>query len=425
MHGNIGNNTRTNAAATVRSAMAATTAGRYRAGPNLYKQIAASGAGSWVLRYEMRGKKRWMGLGPLAVFSLKEAMARAREAQQQIYSGIDPIDQRRQTRASEARKAILTVDFATAVQSYFDQHQQKWGLKGRVEFLNTLSHYVYPTFGQIAVADIDTALVLRAIEPIWLTKNATANRVRGRIEAVLDWCKVRGYRPAGSDNPAAWKGHLDQLLPVGRTIGAVIHHAAMPYADVPAFVMALRQRRTLGGLTGIEPLALEFLILSASRTAEVLKARWSEVDFATKIWDRPASHMKAGIAHSVPLSGRMIEILEGLPRDNRDGGDGLIFEGSKPGHPLGRNALSKVANVMNADCTVHGFRSSFRDWVGEQTSFPRELAEHALAHSVGSQVEQAYARSKLLEKRRALMLQWERFVASNAGRLGIRKRHAD
>jgi integrase len=390
-----------------------TTAGRYRAGPNLYKQIAASGAGSWVLRYEMRGKKRWMGLGPIGIFSLKEAMARARVAQQLIFSGIDPIDQRRQTRASEARKAILTIDFATAVQAYFDQHQQKWGPKARVEFLNTLSAYCFPVFGKLPVDQVDTALVLRAIEPHWLTKNATANRVRGRIEAVLDWCKVRGYRPAGSDNPAAWKGHLDQLLPMGRAIGAVIHHAAMPYADVPDFVMALRQRQ------GIEPLALEFLILSASRTAEVLKARWGEVDFDAKTWDRPASHMKAGIAHSVPLSGRMLEILEGVPRNNRDGGaghqDSLIFEGTKAGHPLGRNALSKVANVMKADCTVHGFRSSFRDWVGEQTAFPRELAEHALAHSVGSQVEQAYARSKLLEKRRALMSQWEKFVMTPGG----------
>src|SRR5260370_29648226 len=158
------------------------TAVRYRAGPNLYKQIAASGAGSWVLRYEMRGKKRWMGLGPLAVFSLREAMARAWEAQQLIYSGVDPIDQRRQTRATEARKSLLTVDFATAVQAYFDQHQQKWGGKARVEFLNTLAAYTYPTFGQTPVADIDTALVLRAIEPIWLTKHVTANRVRGRIE---------------------------------------------------------------------------------------------------------------------------------------------------------------------------------------------------------------------------------------------------
>src|SRR5450631_4453616 len=220
MHGradSIGNSRSTTAAATA-------TAGRYRAGPNLYKQIAASGSGSWVLRYEMRGKKRWMGLGPLAVFSLKEAMARAREAQQQIYSGIDPIDQRRQTRATEARKSLLTVTFEAATQAYFDLHELKWGRKARVEFMNTLSTYCFPVFGSTAVADIDTALVLRAIEPIWLSKNSTASRVRGRVEAVLDWCKVRGYRPAGSDNPAAWTSHLDQLLPVGGTIGAVKHH---------------------------------------------------------------------------------------------------------------------------------------------------------------------------------------------------------
>jgi integrase len=401
MHGNIGN---------TRSS----TAGRFRAGPNLYRQIAESGAGSWVLRYEMAGRKRWMGLGPLAVFSLREAMQRARSAQQLIYSGVDPIDQRRQARASEARKAILTITFEAATQAFFDQHQTKWGHKARTEFLNTLASYAYPVFGQTAVADIDTALVLRAIEPIWLTKHSTANRVRGRIESVLDWAKVRGYRPAGSDNPAAWTSHLDQLLPVGGAIGKVKHHPAMAYADVPSFVETLKRQQ------GIEPRALELLILSASRTSEVLLARWSEVDFATQIWTRPASHMKAGIEHQVPLTPRMIEILESLPK--RPGllgatsvsghQDSLIFESSKAGRPLGRNALAKLADTMGADFTIHGFRSSFRDWAGEQTSYAREVIEHALAHAVGNAVEQAYSRSKLLQKRRRLMTEWEGFVAT-------------
>jgi integrase len=390
MHGNIGNNVKTTTS----------TAGRYRAGPNLYRQIAASGSGSWVLRYAMAGRKRWMGLGPLSVFSLKEAMARARDAQQLIYSGVDPIDQRRQTRASALRKAILTVTFEAATQAYYDQHQTKWGRKARIEFLNTLASYAFPIFGKLPVDQIDTALVLRAVEPQWLSKHVTAQRVRSRIAAVLDWAKVRGYR--SGDNPAAWKGHLDQLLPTGGTIGEVIHHAALPYASVPAFVAALRQRQ------GIEPLALELLILTASRTAEVLKARWNEIDFTTKVWTRPSDHMKAKVEHQVPLTPRMLEILkELLPREGGD--NSLIFEGTKAGRPLGRNALSKIVGTMSSDCTVHGFRSSFRDWAGERTAFPRELAEHALAHSVGSQVEQAYARSKLLEKRRALMLQWERF----------------
>jgi integrase len=390
MHGGIGNDggigSKTNS-----------TAGRYRAGPNLYRQIAASGSGSWVLRYELRGKKRWMGLGPIAVFSLKEAMAR--DAQQLIYSGVDPIDQRRQTRATEARKAILTITFEAATQAYFDQHQTKWGGKARIEFLNTLASYANPVFGGLAIDQIDTALVLRAIEPIWLTKHVTANRVRSRIAAVLDWAKVRGYR--AGDNPAAWENHLDQLLPTGGTIGEVVHHKAMSYGDVPAFVMALRQRHDTSDL------ALEFLILTASRTAEVLKAHWSEVDFATKIWTRPASHMKAKIEHAVPLTPRMIEILKALPREGGD--NSLIFEGTKAGRPLGRNALSKIVGTMGVDCTVHGFRSSFKDWCSEMTAFPRELAEHALAHEVGNAVERAYGRSKLIEKRRALMLQWERF----------------
>jgi integrase len=382
---------------------ATATAGRYRAGPNLYRQIAASGSGSWVLRYELRGKKRWMGLGPLAVFSLREAMQRAREAQQQIYSGIDPIDARRNQRASEARKSLLTVTFEAATRAYFNQHESKWGRKARVEFLNTLAAYAFPVFGKIAVADIDTPLVLKAIEPHWLVKNSTASRVRGRIEAVLDWAKIRGFRTG--DNPAKWSNHLDQLLPVGGSIGAVKHHVCLPYADVPGFVETLKRRQ------GVEPRALEFLILTASRTSEVLLARRSEIDFVTKTWTRPSAHMKAGVEHAVPLTPRMIEILEGLPRGDDTS---LIFEGSKAGHPLGRNALAKVVSVMGADCTVHGFRSSFRDWAGEQTNYPRELAEHALAHAVGSQVEQAYARSKLLEKRRRLMMDWEKFVATPA-----------
>jgi integrase len=387
--------------------MTIATAGRTRAGPNLYRQVAESGAGSWVLRYELRGRKRWMGLGPISVFSLKEAMARARAAQQLIFSGVDPIDARRQGRASEARKAILTITFEAATRAFFDQHQAKWGAKARVEFLNTLAAYAHPIFGQTAVADVDVALVLRAIEPIWLTKNSTASRVRGRIESILDWAKVRGYRTG--DNPAVWAGHLDHLLPTGGDIGAIEHHPAMPYADVPAFVAALHQRHDT------ESQALEFLILTASRTSEVLKARWNEIDLATKIWTRPPAHMKGKVLHQVPLTPRMVEILQSLPRNGGD--DGLIFESSKAGRSLGRNALAKLVTTLgHDDITVHGFRSSFRDWAGEQTSYPRETVEHALAHKIGNKVEQAYARSKLIEKRRRLMVDWERFVATPAGR---------
>jgi integrase len=346
-----------------------------------------------------------MGLGPLKVFGQKEATARAREAQQQIYSGVDPIDARRNQRATEARKAILTVNFETATQAYFDQHQTKWGGKARVEFLNTLAAYAFPVLGNLPVDQVDTPLVLRAIEPIWLTKHVTANRVRSRIEAVLDWAKVRGYRVG--DNPAAWKGHLDKLLPVGGDIGEVVHHAALPYADVPAFVAALRQRHDTSAL------ALELLILTASRTAEVLKARRGEVDLEAKVWVRPPLHMKAGVEHSVPLTERMIEILKSLPH-NSDSSSDLIFEGTKAGRPLGRNALSKLVGAMGINATVHGFRSSFKDWCSEQTNYPRELAEHALAHEVGNAVERAYGRSKLIEKRRRLMMEWERFVGAPA-----------
>jgi integrase len=215
---------------------------------------------------------------------------------------------------------------------------------------------------------------------------------------------VRGYRTG--DNPEKWEGHLDQLLPTGGTIDEVVHHAALPYIDVPAFVASLQQR------SGIGPLALEFLILTASRTGEVVKGCWSEIDFDTKVWTRPAGHMKAGVEHAVPLTPRMIEILKSLPREGGD--DGPIFIGAKAGQPLGKNLLPKLLKSLDVDCTIHGFRSSFKDWCSEQTNFPRELAEHALAHAIGNAVEQAYGRSKLIEKRRQLMLQWERFIATPA-----------
>jgi hypothetical protein len=188
-------------------------AGRFHAGANLYKQVATSGAGSWVLRFQFRGKKRWMGLGPIAVYSLKEATARARAAQQLIYDGVDPVDARRQTRASEARKAILTITFEAAAQAFYDQHAIKWGHKSRTAFTNTMATYVYPVFGKLDVDKIDTALVLRAIEPIWLTRHVTAGRVRSRVEQILAWSAVRGYREGA--NPAKWDDHLDQLLPMG------------------------------------------------------------------------------------------------------------------------------------------------------------------------------------------------------------------
>jgi integrase len=379
-------------------------AGRYRAGPGLYKQIAASGSGSWVLRYEMAGRKRWMGLGPLAIFSTKEAMARAREAQQLIYSGVDPIDARRNQRAVEVRKAILSVTFEAAAKAFYAQHECKWGHKSRTAFLNTMGTYAYPVLGKLPVDQVDAAMVLRVIEPIWLSKHVTAGRVLGRIEAVLDWATVRGYR--AGDNPARWDGHLDQLLPTGGDIGKVVHHAAMDYRAVPAFIAALQQRG------GVGHLALEFTILTASRTNEVLKARWSEVDFDTRVWTRPANHMKAKIEHAVPLTPRMLEILKSLPRE---GGDGPIFVGAQAGQLLGKNAMPKLlTSLVGAGCTVHGFRSSFKDWCSEQTNYPRELAEHALAHAVGNKVELAYSRSKLIEKRRQLMAQWERFIATPA-----------
>jgi integrase len=372
-------------------------AGRVQVAPNLYRQTAQTGTVSWVLRFQLRGRKRWMGLGPVTTLSLREVTARAGAAQKLILDGIDPIDQRRQALAIEVRKAALTVSFEAAAGQYYDQHECKWSAKSKDAFLGTMRDHVYPTIGQLPVDQVDTAMILRVLEPFWTTTHVTAGRVRGRIEAVLDWAKVRGFREG--ENPARWENHLAQLLPTGGELGEVEHHRALPFADVPAFVAALRQRR------GIAPLALEFLVLTAARTGEVVKATWDEVDFDAKVWVRPASHMKGKVEHSVPLTPRMIEILKGLPQG---GADSLIFTG-KTGAALGKNALPKL--MAGTGGTVHGARSSFRDWCGERTSFPRELAEFSLAHTVGNVVERSYTRSKLVEKRRPLMMAWEKYVA--------------
>jgi integrase len=378
-------------------------AGRFHVGSGLYRQVAETGSGSWLLRYERAGRERWMGMGSLKAFSLREAQHRARKAQQQVFDGVDPIDARREQRALEARKAVLSITFEEAAKAYKKQHEGKWtSQKHRDAFENSLETHTYPVIGKLPVAKIDTALVLRVVEPIWLTKNKTASRVRGRIEVVLDWCKVRGFREG--DNPAKWDGHLSEVLAVGGDIGAVTHHVALPYASVPEFIAALQQRKGNG------PRALEFIVLSASRTGEVLKAKWAEIDFENRIWTRPSSHMKGRVEHQVPLTNRMVEILKGLPREG--GQDGFVFVGIKKNHGLGKMVLPKLVESLGANCTVHGFRSSFRDWAAEQTSFANDIIEMSLAHKTGGKVELAYKRTDLLLKRRKLMTAWEVFATS-------------
>ena len=257
--------------------------------------------------------------------------------------------------------------------------------------------------GTWPVAAVDIAAVLKIVEPIWIKKNMTASRVLGRIETILDWATVRKFR-TGS-NPARWKDHLDQVLPSGGEIGKVIEHPALDYHEVPGFVQKLSQHQ------GIGPKALEFVVLTASRTGEVTKAGWSEIDYENRIWTRPKEHMKSRKEHRVPLTGRMIKLLKSLHPEG--GADSLIFVGTKPNKPLGKMMLPKLIDGMKYDnITIHGFRASFKTWATEQTAYPNSLIEFCLAHAVGNDTEQAYQRSDMVEKRRQLMEQWCRFVST-------------
>jgi integrase len=379
--------------------------GRYRCGlvKGLLLQVTATGAKSWVLRYELNSHERWLGLGSAADFTLKEARERARAARQLLADRIDPLVRKQADQAAAKAAAARHLTFAQAAQAYSNQHEAKWtNASHRREFLGTLRKHVFPTLGSFDVATITTADVIRTLEPIWTDKTVTADRVRGRIENVLDWCVIRGHRPPGT-NPAAWAGHLDQVLPAPRQVAPVKHHAALPFAEVPAFVAELKQRE------GIGPRALEFLILTAGRTNEVIGAKWEEFDLDAGTWTVPAVRMKGRVEHQVPLVPEVIELLRALPRER---GNPHCFIGTKPGAGISDLLMGRLMTLMRPGYVVHGLRSGFRDWCGERTNFPREIAEMALAHKVGNAVEQAYRRGTALAKRRALMTAWARFCTS-------------
>lgn len=389
-------------------------------GGGLYLQTGDTGSASWLLRYQRGGKEHWMGLGPKDVFNAKEARARARAAQQKLYDGVDPLQARKAQRTQQALEAARAITFKDAADQYFAQHEGKWsGVKTAQQFKNTLAQYAYPVIGKLPVADVDTTFVLKIVEPIWVTKHQTASRLRGRIEAVLDWAKIRGFRK--DENPARWSGHLDQVLPTGPNIGKVVHHPALPYAEVPGFVAELAKR------SGIGPKALTFLILTAARTDEVLGAKWPEFELRKipvtthdedgrettvtgPCWIIPAPRMKKRKRqHRVPLTDAMLKILKSLPRED---GNELVFIGTRTGERIGKMTMPMLVDAMGHDVTIHGFRSSFRDWCADRTTFPREMAEIALSHKVGTEVERAYLRSDVFEKRRSLMEKWSVYVST-------------
>lgn len=379
--------------------------GRLSDGGGLHLLVKESGAKSWVYRFTVNGKSRDVGLGSADKGGL--SLAKAREARDalrvQVKAGVDPITER-ERKATEAKAAadaakIAAVTFKSVAETYLKANEGSWrNDKHRQQWQNTLATYVYPVIGEMSVQDVSTEHVLKILEPIWKAKPETAARVRGRIETVLDAAKARGYR--SGENPARWRGHIAQILPP-RTKLSRGHHKALPYEQVPAFIAELHKREAMAAL------ALEFAILTAARTGEVIGATWDEVDLEKGIWTVPASRMKAGKEHRVPLSARAVEILEGTKKLDK----ASLFPAARGGKLSGM-AMSMLLRRMKLDVTVHGFRSTFRDWAAECTSYSHEAAEMALAHTISNQVERAYRRGDLFEKRRQMMADWASYCCS-------------
>lgn len=371
--------------------------GRYSDGGGLYLQVGPTGGKSWLFRYMRDGKAREMGLGPLSAYALPKARDVAGECREQLADGKDPIAEREAERAAEALAKAKGKTFKACAEAYIKAHREGWkNAKHASQWENTLEEYAYPTIGDKAVADVDTELVIAVLDPIWKAKAETASRLRGRIESVLNWAKVRGYRTG--ENPARWRGHLDTLLAKRSKVAKVKHHPALPYAEIGAFVKLLREQDVLAAK------ALELIILTAARTSEVINARWGEFNLDAATWTIPAERMKAGKEHKVPLSPRVVAILNALGKGEKDA---FVLPGVKEGKPLSNMACLKLLERMGrTDITVHGFRSTFRDWAAEQTAFPSFVAESALAHTIGDRVEAAYRRGDLMDKRRRLMDAW-------------------
>ena len=347
----------------------------------LYLYVVDSGARSWVLRTTVGSKRRHMGLGGFPEVPLAKAKEKARAAKEQITQGIDPIAQRIAIASNLKAQQATEITFEKAAQAYIEAHGESWkSPKHRAQWSATLMTYAYPHFGSLLVKDVVQEHVLKALEPIWKTKTETATRLRGRIESILDWATVRKYRTG--DNPARWKGHLDKLLPAPGKIQKVEHHKALPASQMPAFIKDLRTRE------GLAARALEFAILCASRSGEVRGAQWAEIDMDQAIWVIPAERMKAGKEHRVPLSTQTLKLLKSIPKS--EAGDWVFT--SSTGKPLSDMALTTVLRRMKVDAVPHGFRSTFRDWAGEMTNHPRDVAEQALAHTLENKVEAAYRR---------------------------------
>lgn len=364
-------------------------------------KVSVTGARSWILRATVGNRRRDIGLGGYPDVTLAGAREAARNARSKIKEGIDPVDDARAARSKLIAEAVSGILFDEAASKYITAHEAGWkNTKHASQWRNTLETYAYPVIGKMRVKDIQTAHVMQVLEPIWTAKSETASRVRSRIELVLDWAKVRGYRKG--ENPARWKGHIDKLLPKRSEVASVEHHAALPFREIGAFMVSLRKVEGMGAR------ALEFAILTAARSGEVRGATWSEIDLDGATWSIPAERMKAKKEHRIPLSDAALGLLRTLPRMV---GTDLVFPSSK-NEMLSDMTLSAVLRRMGrSDITGHGFRSTFRDWAGETTAYPREVIEHALAHRLKDKAEAAYQRGTLFDKRRRLMDDWAAYCA--------------
>lgn len=377
--------------------------GLYCDGGGLYLQVTASGSKTWIFRFRspLTRKLRDMGLGPLHSVGLPEAREKAAAQRAALLSRLDPIEAREEENRRKAMEAAKANTFSQCAASYIESHKAGWrNMKHAEQWTNTLETYADPVIGPLPVQEVDTGLVLKILEPIWSMKPETASRLRGRIENILDWAKARGYR--AGENPARWKGHLNQLLPALSKKHRVKHHVAMPFPEVGAFVAKLR------GLSGVSARCLEFTILTAARTGEAINAKPREFDLGNATWTVPASRMKAKKEHRVPLSPRAVEIVREMSMLGQD----YLFPSTRKGKSLSNMAMLNLLDRMGAEVTVHGFRSSFRDWAAEHTAFPHEVCEAALAHTITNATEAAYRRSDLFEKRRRLMAAWTDFMDS-------------
>jgi len=383
--------------------------GRYGDGLGLWLQVSRYGTKAWLFRYQREGKARQMGLGPLHTVTLAKARDKATACRRLLLDGVDPLEAKRQRRTTVADQKARALTFKQAAEKYIAANERHWkNAKHATQWSATLETYAFPILGTLPVDEIDKNAVIRAVEPIWEAKRETANRVRGRIETVLNWAVARGYRKEG-DNPARWKGHLEHALPkLGKKVR---HQPALPYAELPAFMAELRNRE------GASARALEFTILNMARTGAVIGATWNEVDLDEQVWTVPPERAGAKIIgentkpRRVPLSPRSIEILKSLPREK---GNPHVFIGAKKGTGLSNMAMLELMRKLRPKYVPHGFRSTFKDWCAERTNYPNEVSEAALWHAVADKVEAAYRRGQLFEKRRLLADEWQRYCETVA-----------